>query len=79
LRRLLGLVVVVAIVSAGVAQVAGAVTWSNPCSLDLDVATCERLTQLYEQTEAQRQEQGWIVGALLVVAITPLFMRTFRH
>jgi hypothetical protein len=53
--RVLLLVVVVAVVGVLLPATAAATvpTWTNPCSGDIDVAACERLTFLAETADAQ--------------------------
>jgi hypothetical protein len=57
-------------------------TFTNPCSADLDPGVCERVTYLAEQ-ESQLDTVvtflGWGVGVALVVAVSPILMRTFAR
>ena len=77
---LLGLAVVGVVLLAMPATALGDVSWQYPCSGDvLSPAACERLTAIYNEGVDIRQLCGWAVGCLLVVAIAPVFYRTFRR
>jgi len=52
------------------------VTWSNPCSGDLDPGVCERVQYLATNTaDAQHQDAWVLIGVLTAVAIAPGFWR----
>ena len=59
--------------------------WTNPCSGDIDMASCERLTYISAQlTDVQQKSdlawQGvWIcAGFILVLMIAPIFIQAFK-
>jgi hypothetical protein len=66
LPRLAGLVAVALVLFAIVTSSAGATvpTWTNPCSGDIDVAACERLTFLAETEDANSAKLDAITAAL---------------
>lgn len=65
------------IAAALFAQGAAAVTFSTPCSADLDVGTCERVDYLAQHADDDQRYLGWIVGALIGgFVLVPIMTRT---
>jgi hypothetical protein len=55
-------------------------TWTNSCSSDIDVASCERLSYIATQSsqmDSMLQGIGWAVGVLAFLVVVGVFMRTF--
>lgn len=68
-----GLVVLALVVSG---HASASVTWTNPCSADLDPGVCERVQYVATvAADAQHQDTWVLIGVLTVVAVAPGFWR----
>jgi len=87
LKRLaiaVGVLVLFTMTVGAIAKADAPPNWTNPCSADLDVGTCERLTYIADEqarldTEGEdtRHLVGWLVGVTLVTMFAGPFWRYF--